>query len=85
MKKLPLPLLLLGGALLLFTMKPKKTYKKWETDNDVTYVILKDGNKYWQFGIPTPDLGKRIPKIPSNASVGSKSDYDAAAGPVYQA
>lgn len=85
MKKLPLPLLLLGGALLLFTMKPKKTYKVFETDGVVTYVILKDGSKYWQFGIPTADVGKRISKVPTDASVVSKIDYDASAGPVYQA
>lgn len=84
MKKLPLPLLLLGAAFLLFTLKPKKTYKVMETDGPIAYVILKDNDKYWQFGIPATLVGKPI-VIPADASIGSKIDYDAAAGPVYQA
>lgn len=83
MKKLPLPLLL-GAAVLLFTLKPKKTYKVIETDGPTAYVILKDNDKYWQFGIPATLVGRSI-VVPPTASVGSKIDYDATAGPVYQA
>ena len=81
MKKL-LPLVGLAIAAYFLTRKPK-TYKVLEVDGPNTYVILKQGDSYWQFDVPTAMIGKAL-SIAANASVASKRDYDAIRTAEYQ-
>lgn len=67
------PLLLLAAAALYF-VRSKRTYKVMEVDGPTAYIILKDGETYWQFGIPTSLVGSKV-TIPQSASVGSAYDY----------
>jgi hypothetical protein len=80
-----LPLIVGALALLSFLMRSKGTYRVWETDGPVTYVILKQGGQYLQFGIPTADVGKAIATVPADASVSSAADYAAATGSEFRA
>lgn len=80
MKKL-FPILLLAAAAFYF-VRSKRTYKVMETDGSITYIILKDGATYWQFGIPTSLVGSRV-TIPQSASVGSAYDYARLTGAEY--
>lgn len=81
MKKL-LPLLGLALAAYFLTRK-SKTYKVLEVDGPSTYVILKDGENYWQFPVPNAFIGLTL-EIPPSASVSSKRDYDTLTGTEYK-
>ena len=81
MKNLPLPLLLLGAAFLLFTLKPKSkiSYRVKETNGPFETLIAKEevGDKvyYWEFAV---GKGTRPTTLPKQKAAVDTEDWDAA-------
>ena len=81
MKKLPLPLLLLGGAVLLFTMKSKSkiSLRLKETNGPFETLIAKEETGkdvyYWEFVV---NKGVRPKSLPKQKARVDPEDWNAA-------
>ena len=77
-----LPIIAVAALFLLMGKKSKKTYKVVEVDGPSTYVILKDGDSYWQFAVPNAFIGRQL-VTPADAQVASAHDYAVLTGTEY--